>query len=42
MVRQPVTVFDKNGKPEVKDALYYNGNYYGVDKKEMEIGAEFH
>lgn len=24
MVRQPVTVFDKNGKAEVKDALYYN------------------
>ena len=33
MVRQPVTVFNKHGKPEVKDALYYSGNYYGTDKK---------
>jgi hypothetical protein len=42
MVRQPITIFNKQGKPEVKDALYYNGQYYGVDKKDMEIGAEFH
>jgi hypothetical protein len=41
MVRQPVTVFNKQGKPEVKDALYYYGNYYGVDKKGNDLGAEF-
>jgi len=42
MVRQPVTVFNKQGKPEVKDALYYSGYYYGVDKNGNEIGAEFY
>lgn len=42
MVRQPVTVFNKQGKPEVKDALYYSGWYYGVDKRGNEIGAEFY
>ena len=41
MVRQPVTVFNKNGKPEVKDVLYYNGYWYGVDSHGIEIGAEF-
>jgi len=42
MVRQPVTVFNKQGKPEIKDALYYSGYYYGFDKKGNEIGAEFY
>ena len=42
MVRQPVTVFDKNGKPIVKDALYYNGYYYGQDKHGNDLGAEFY
>jgi hypothetical protein len=42
MVRQPVTVFNKNGKPEVKDALYYNGYYYGTDKRGNDLSAEFH
>lgn len=42
MVRQPVTVFNKQGKPEVKDALYYSGWYYGVDKRGNDIGAEFY
>ena len=42
MVRQPVTVFDKNGKPQVKDALYYNGNWYGTDKRGNDLGAPFH
>lgn len=42
MIRQPVTVFNKQGKPEVKDALYYTGYYYGIDKRGNEIGAEFH
>lgn len=42
MVRQPVTVFNKNGKPEVKDALYYSGIYYGKDKHGNDLGAEFH
>jgi hypothetical protein len=42
MVRQPVTVFDKTGKPQVKDALYYNGYYYGTDKRGNDLGAEFH
>jgi hypothetical protein len=41
MVRQPITVFNKQGKAEVKDALYYNGNYYGVDKRGNDLGAEF-
>jgi len=40
MTRQPVTIF-KNGKPEVKDALYYRGYYYGIDRRGDEIGAEF-
>jgi hypothetical protein len=42
MVRQPVTIFNKTGKAEVKDALYYSGNYYGTDKRGNDIGAEFH
>lgn len=42
MVRQPVTIFNKNGKPEVKDALYYNGYYYGTDKRGNDLGAPFH
>lgn len=42
MVRQPVIVFNKQGKPEVKDALYYSGNYYGKDKRDNDLGAEFH
>ena len=42
MVRQPVTVFNKQGKPEVKDALYFNGIYYGKDKRDNDLGAEFH
>jgi hypothetical protein len=42
MIRQPVTIFDKNGKPQVKDALYFNGNYYGVDKRGTDLGAPFH
>lgn len=42
MVRQPVTEFDKKGKAVVKDALYYRGQYYGLDKKDMEIGASFY
>jgi hypothetical protein len=42
MVRQPVTVFDKNGKPQVKDALYYSGYYYGQDKHGNDLGAEFY
>jgi hypothetical protein len=41
MVRQPITIFDKNGKPTVKDALYYNGYYYGNDKKGTDLGAYF-
>jgi hypothetical protein len=43
MIRQPVTIFDKNGKIEVKDALYYNGNYYGVGKRGEDLpSAPFH
>jgi hypothetical protein len=42
MVRQPVTIFDKNGKPQVKDALYYSGYYYGQDKHGNDLGAEFY
>jgi hypothetical protein len=42
MVRQPVTIFDKDGKSVTKDALYYYGHYYGVDKRGTDIGAEFH
>src|ERR1044071_5528442 len=42
MVRQPITVFNKQGKPEVKDALYYNGYYYGQDKHGNDLGAEFY
>jgi hypothetical protein len=42
MVRQPVTVFDKSGKPTVKDALYFSGYYYGTDKHGRDLGAEFH
>jgi hypothetical protein len=41
MVRQPVTVFDKNGKPQVKDALYYSGYYYGQDKHGNDLGQNF-
>jgi hypothetical protein len=39
MVRQPVTVFNKQGKREVKDALYYNGYYYGQDEHGNHLGA---
>jgi hypothetical protein len=42
MVRQPITIFNKQGKPEIKDALYYNGYWYGVDKRGNDLGAEFH
>jgi hypothetical protein len=42
MVTQPVTVFDKNAKPQVKDALYYSGYYYGQDKHGNDLGAEFY
>jgi hypothetical protein len=41
MVRQPVTIFDKNGKQQVKDALYYNGYYNGTDKRGNDLGAPF-
>jgi hypothetical protein len=41
-VRQPVTIFDKNGRPQVKDALYFNGYYYGIDKRGVDLGAPFH
>jgi hypothetical protein len=41
MIRQPVTIFNKNGKPEIKDALYYNGYYYGTDKRGNDLGAPF-
>jgi hypothetical protein len=43
MVRQPVTVFNKQGKPEVMDALYIRGSYYGVDKRGNDLpSAEFY
>jgi hypothetical protein len=42
MVRMPVTIFDKNGKPQVKDALYYNGYWYGTSKRGEDLGAPFH
>ena len=43
MVRQPITVFDKNGKPQVKDALYIRGSYYGVDKRGADLpSAEYY
>jgi hypothetical protein len=42
MVRQPVTIFDKNGNPETKDALYYNGYWYGTNKRGDDLGAPFH
>jgi hypothetical protein len=38
MTRQPVTIFSKTGKPEVKDALYYYGEYYGKDKRGNDLG----
>lgn len=41
MVRQPITTFDKTGKAVVKDALYYEGQYRGYDKRGIEIGASF-
>jgi hypothetical protein len=41
MIRQPVTIFDKNGKPEIKDALYYNGYWYGTSKRGEDLGAPF-
>lgn len=41
MVRQPVTIFDKTGKVQIKDALYYRGQYRGYDKRDVEIGAPF-
>jgi hypothetical protein len=40
MIRQRVTIFDKNGKAE--DALYYNGYWYGTDKRGNDLGAPFH
>ena len=42
MVRQPVTITNKEGRTITKDALYYYGTYRGVDKAGTEIGAEFH
>ncbi|MDW3654145.1 MAG: hypothetical protein QOK61_06295 [Nitrososphaeraceae archaeon] len=42
MIRQPITVFDKTGKAVIKDALYYNGQYRGHDKRDVDIGAPFH
>ena len=41
MVRQPVTVYDKNGKAQVKDALYFSGYWYGVDKRGTDLGSPF-
>jgi hypothetical protein len=41
MVRQPITVFNKQGKPEIKDALYYNGYWYGTSKRGEDLGAPF-
>jgi hypothetical protein len=41
MVRQPVTIFNKNGKPEIKDALYFSGNWYGTSKRGEDLGAPF-
>jgi hypothetical protein len=41
MVRQPVTIFNKQGKPEVKDALYYRGYWYGSSKRGEDLGAPF-
>jgi hypothetical protein len=41
MIRQPVTIFNKQGKPEIKDALYYNGYWYGVDRRGNDLGAPF-
>jgi hypothetical protein len=42
MVRMPITIFDKNGKPQVRDALYYNGYWYGTSKRGEDLGAPFH
>jgi hypothetical protein len=42
MIRQPVTIFNKQGKPEIKDALYYNGYWYGSTKRGEDLGAPFH
>jgi hypothetical protein len=42
MIRQPITVFNKQGKPEIKDALYYNGYWYGTTKRGEDLGAPFH
>jgi hypothetical protein len=42
MIRQPITIFDKKGKPEIKDALYYNGYWYGTNKRGDDLGAPFH
>ena len=41
MVRQPITIFNSKGQPEVKDALYYNGYWYGKDKRDNDLGAPF-
>ncbi len=41
IIRQPVTIFNKQGKPEVIDALYYNGYWYGKDKRDNDLGAPF-
>jgi hypothetical protein len=41
MVRQPITVFNSKGQPEIKDALYYNGYWYGTNKRGGDLGAPF-
>jgi hypothetical protein len=41
MIRQPITVFDSKGNPQIKDALYYNGYYYGSSKRGEDLGAPF-
>jgi hypothetical protein len=41
MVRQPITIFDKNGKAQIKDALYYSGYWYGTNKRGDDLGAPF-
>jgi hypothetical protein len=41
MTRQSLTIFNKQGKPEVKDAFYYYGTYYGQDKRGNDLGADF-
>jgi hypothetical protein len=41
IIRQPVTIFNDKGVPEVKDALYYYGQYIGYDKTGNKIYANF-